>query len=403
MKNSMYTGLSQGCAALLLLCLSAGAQFTVEDALSRTMATHPSMREALLAVEEAAGEALQAGLPPNPELDIGIEGWRSGEDGEWLAGVSQALPISGKRRLARKAGMAGVAAAEQETEVQRRALKAYVEQLFYETLATQERAAMTGEILEHATKVAALTRHRFEAGDIPEVDWMRAAAGQSRYQAELEEVHRLHDTLRTRLAVLCGLSVAELPECTGQLAPSPDMLPEDEMIQGRLQDTPKHAARALRKSQAEVETQALKRAALPEPTLRVGLRRERATDNKAIDIGVSIGLPLFDRNQGALAVSRARTRRIQAESEMALQAETHTALTLLGDARAASLKAARLRAEALPKLEEVYLVLEQALEIGGVSLFEVLTAQHEIVEMHIDLLELESKARFSLIELLALL
>ena len=78
---------------VLLLIASAANSFSVEEAVRLATANHPALQAAGYAVEEALGEAQQAGLPPNPELDVGVEGWRNGgDDHELLAGVSQTLP-----------------------------------------------------------------------------------------------------------------------------------------------------------------------------------------------------------------------------------------------------------------------------------------------------------------------
>lgn len=387
----------------VLPCIPAAAQFTVEEAVSYAMSAHPSLQAALLAVEEASAEALQAGLPPNPELEIGVEGWRSGNDGEVLLGIVQTLPITGARKRARQAGRIGAEAAGQEAEAQRRVLHAHVEKVFYGTLAAQNMVVLAEVAYAYAERVAALTRQRFEAGDIPEVDWLRADGEQLRRKADLESTLRLRAAMRAQLALFCGLDEAGMPECAGELAPLIDDLPQQDVILDRLTAAPNYAARELRATQAVLETETLKRAALPEPALRLGMRRERSSGEPALDVNIGIGLPLFDRNQGAVAAARAKTLRIEAENDAAFREESHMAIALLGEAHAALLQATRLRSEVLPQLDEVSRIMEEALALGGATLFEVLAAQQESNDTHKELLELEREARTALIELLALL
>ncbi|HOH28786.1 MAG TPA: TolC family protein [Candidatus Hydrogenedentes bacterium] len=383
------------------------AQLTVEEAVARALENHPAMQGAFLAVEEARGSAQQAGLPPNPELEVGVESWSvSGNRGdglEFLAGVSQTLPLSGARRTARQAGLAGAEAAGLEAESLRRGIAAEVELLFFKTLAVQQRIIIAGEDFTRQETLAELTRQRFELGDIPEVDHMRASAELARSQAELQEIIRERDTLRAQLAHFCGMAMDAVPECTGEVAPAAEAIPDVASLEEGLRNSPRHQARLLRETQASGEADAVRRAAMPEPGLHVGLRRDTGEGSNAIDAGVRFGLPLFDRNQGARAAARARAQRIRAENEAALREETRRAIGLLNEARSALSTAEQLRGGVLTTQEDTREALEQALRLGGATLFEVLAEYRGISETKRSLLESETRARLALVELSALL
>mgnify|MGYP003790921465 CR=1 FL=1 len=387
--------------------LKAAAQLTAEEAVARALENHPALRGAQLAVEEEKGTALQAGLPPNPELEIGVESWSvSGNrenSPEFLAGVSQTLPLSGARRAVWQAGLAGVEAAGLEAQSLRREITAEVEILFYKSLAAQQRAAIAEENCSRQETLLELTRKRFELGDIPEVDYMRTSAEQARYQAELQEHILERDSLRAQLAHLCGITPDNFPECAGELAPHPEALPSAAGMEEKLLNSPRHQARLLRETQASGDADAVRRAALPEPNLRVGLRRDTGERSNALDVGLSFGLPLFDRNQGALTAARARAQRVRAENEAALREETRQAIALLNEARSALSSAEQLRSSVLSQQEAARDALEQALQLGGATLFEVLAEYRGISETKRVLLDKETQARLALIDLTALL
>lgn len=387
--------------------LSAAAPLTAEEAVARALEYHPALRGASLAVEEARGTAQQAGLPPNPELEVGVESWSvSGNRDnslEFLAGISQTLPLSGARRTARRAGLAGADAAGLEEASLRREITAEIETLFYKTLAAQERAAIAEDNCGRQETLVELTRKRFEVGDIPEVDYMRASAEQARYQAELQERILERDSLRAQLAHLCGIAPGDVAECSGTLAPSPETLPSAAGMEEQLLNSPRHRARLMRETQASEEADAVRRAALPEPNLRVGLRRDTGERSNALDVGLSFGLPLFDRNQGALTAARARAQRIRAENEAALREEIRQAIALLNEARSALSSTEQLRSSVLSQQEAARDALEQALQLGGATLFEVLAEYRGISETKRVLLDKETQARLALIELAALL
>ncbi|MBW7863099.1 MAG: TolC family protein [Candidatus Hydrogenedens sp.] len=390
---------------LILAALPVFAQgtFTAGEAVAMALGGHPALRAAGHATDEERGAALQAGLPPNPEVEAGVEAFRSGDDHELLVGVSQTLPVSGARRAARRAALLGVDAAERQAGALQKELAAEVRRLFHETLAAGERVRLAEAARADAEETARLMRVRHEKGDAPEMDAMRADAEHGRRRADAARAGRTRESLRARLAELCGVMPDALPECAGALAPAPEEVPEAEVLRARLEATPRHAARVLREGQAKTETEAARRAGFPEPTLRAGLRRDNASGTNSLDFGVGIALPLFDRNQGTVAAARARAQRLAAENESALRGELRRAMELRGEAASALDAAARLRGEVIPRYQEVCAAAEKALEIGGATLFELIAARDEFNRARMELLECEAAARAALVELEALL
>lgn len=391
---------------LLLMTASITGQFTADDAATLAAANHPALEAAGYAVEEAKGEALQAGLPPNPELDVGVEGWKSGDDEgghELLVGISQTLPISGTRNMARKAGMIGAAAASADTEALRLEIAGAARNLFHETLAAQERQRILSEIFTDADALASLTQIRFEQGDIAEVDLMRAVAERNRYLAEKENADKLLKGLRSQLAELCGIPDVELPECVGGSMLEASMLPSPAELKDALLAHPRGKARKMREAQAAAALQAVRRNAIVEPTLRIGMRRDDASKDNTLDVGISIPLPLFDRNQGAEAAARAREQRIRAENESDLRELVRTCLALRTEAEAAIAEAETTRSNVIPQLTAAYTAVEKALELGGVTVFETLAAKRDVAEAQLTLIESERKAHIALITLNTLL
>ncbi len=392
---------------LLMAAIAAIDPLTEEGAVNRALANHPSLRAALSAVEEATGEARQAGTPPNPELFVGVEGWRgrNRDDGghEYLVELKQPLPLSRARRIAQQAGMLGADAAEQDAAAVRLQIASYARTLFYETLVAQKRQALFDAMAADAEALASLTRVRFEAGDLPEMDLMRVVAEQHRYEAERDRTLREYEGLHAQLAELCGLEGEARPECVGAIAPEAVLLPDADVLEARLIDAPGHAAQRLRAEQAEAMVSAVKRSALPEPSLHAGLRRDSDARASSLDLGISIELPLFDRKKGAASAARAREQRIRAENEAVLRNDLRTALALRSEAEGAIIEAQQLRERVLPKLEAASAIIDNAQTLGGATLFETLAARRDIAETRLALLDSENRARSALIMLEALL
>lgn len=396
-----------GIAALLLPAhLAAAEPFTVESAVARALAIHPALQGAYAAVAEETGAAVQAGLPPNPELEMGVENWTQSTGNEPAmeihAGLTQQLPLSGARRMARRALTVGADAAAQAAGDVHRRIAAAAERAFYAVLAAREHAAIVNENAQYVRTLTTLSRARWEAGDIPEVDYLRAAAEQAQYTAELEAGNRALNAALGQLAAMCGMEVSALPECAGQIPLEDADLPEWETLPEQLHAAPRVRARAFREQQALLEVDAVRRAALPEPAVYLGWRRDTDADTHGLDAGIRISLPVFDRNQGARAAAMARARRVRAENNALLREELREAKALFDAICSRSEKAAHLRRHVLPQKEEVNAILERAVELGDRTLFELLAGRQDLLTLRLEILELETEARRAWIDLKAL-
>jgi cobalt-zinc-cadmium efflux system outer membrane protein len=308
-------------------------------------------------------------------------------------GLSQEIPAWGALRFAGKAGMTSALATEKELEVLRNQLIAQTHDYFYSSLYARKKLELLAVACEDADETARLMKVRVEKGDAPEIAWMRAGAEFGKFRAEKEVAVKDLETQRARLAELCGLSPDTLPECVGEIAPIQNVFPPVSAIQNRLETNARGEARILREEAAELLVEAERRAGRPTVALRAGLRRHDADDANAIDLGVSVGLPLFNRNQGAAAAARARRQRLIAEHEAQLREEVREAIRLHGEIDAALAAAEQLRTGVLPQYAAVCSALEKALEIGGITLVDLIHERRNLIETQLQHLEYETQAR----------
>src|SRR5690606_35089938 len=87
------------------------------EALERASATSPALIAAQAEVRAAEGRALQAGLRPNPELDLSIENFagtgafRGMDETESTLSIGQRFELGGKRTARQRAAEAEIEAA----------------------------------------------------------------------------------------------------------------------------------------------------------------------------------------------------------------------------------------------------------------------------------------------------
>jgi cobalt-zinc-cadmium efflux system outer membrane protein len=196
--------------SILLLCgaVSASAQthsLPLDDAIRVAWANDPTVAALTLAPEIARAREEQAGIRPNPELDVRAGAPLTGNS-EWElgAGVSQRLPNRARIEQARALARLGGDAPTLRLAEQRRLVAGEVRRRYYATIVSQARreiAAHTADAQRHA--LAELERRR-AAGEVSDAELtlvryelLRAEQALTLADAELAATHqRLRNRLR---------------------------------------------------------------------------------------------------------------------------------------------------------------------------------------------------------------
>jgi len=297
------------------------------DLVRRALASNGELAAARLDVERARARLRQAGLRPNPSVDIEQTTDRfTGDAGEreTSIGVSVPLELGGKRGRRIDLAKAEVEAAEAEIANRERQLTNEVRTTYAEALAALRELQITENLNDIDIQTARFVQTRVNEGESAPI--------------ELNLLRVEVDRLRSRRALVEGRLKAELLKLKVIAGLSPD----DSLRLREALDTPR-----LPSPPASVEAAIdialrtrpdLKLARLTEEVAQAGLRLARAesfpdvtpftkytvgrsvfddtpvgvlTDrDKLLSFGVSIGIPVFNRNQGskaeaALAISQA--------------------------------------------------------------------------------------------------
>ena len=317
-----------------------GAQetrLTLEQALGLFASNNIDLRTARARAAEASGLAAQARAFPNPSITATHEPLsRTGATySESYLNLTQRLELPGKRGARSEAGDRIRAAALAR-------LRADSVRLAFEVKRAYLQAAFGGERVALAERVAAIFRSanaaavaRFEEGDVSHYDVRRIAVERARYEnltsdASLESAaatRTLAQLISPREAsvrlALDPLPASLPPEMTAELIVSASAALRAELIAASA-DTDAVRAQA-RLARAE---------RLPDVTATGGYKRQSDGFGGAF-LGLSIPLPLFDRNGGAIQAADARanaaderlalTRR-QVEDDLRRAAEAYESL-----------------------------------------------------------------------------
>jgi cobalt-zinc-cadmium efflux system outer membrane protein len=354
---------------------------------AQTLAVQHNPKLAAFGWEVRAGEArtLQAGLPPNPEIEIEVENFAGSgafqgfQSAEITIHLSQLLELAGKRGKRMR-----VAALERDLtawdyEAARLDVLTQVTQAFVEVLSTQERLALNTELVRLAEQVVNTVAERVKAGKVSPVEESKARVELSTSRIALEHAQRGLEAARQRLVAAWGGNRPAFARAEGVLDAVP-AIPSAEQLTERLVQNPEIArwATEMARRRATVELARAKR--IPDPTIGSGFRHVSDTGDNAMVMSVSMPLPVFDHNQGGLLEARYQLAKAEEERRAAeiqgraALAEAYAALS------SAFVEATMLKNEVLPGAQRAFEAASEGYRQGKFGFLDVLDAQRTLFE-----------------------
>lgn len=357
-------------------------ELTLAQALAAAGANSPRLRDAAAAVEEARGRLTTARTyPHNPRVELEAAD-RDGADGSTTdrgIGLSQEIEIAGQGGKRAAAARAALAAAEATLERRRREVRAEAERAFADAVEAREllRVArsdvtLTGDLVDFAQR-----RLEAGAGTQIELNLASAAAGRAVHRAQRETAALA--AARARLAEAVGMDPAVPPRPAGTLPPAPaDLPPLAELTRRAAVHRSDLAAARQQREQAERRV-SLERARRI-PNLELGAFAAREEGAEIVGLRAGIALPLFDRNEGAVATALAALDRQVAQVDAGELAAGREVAAAYGGYRAAAEALTALGGLVVAPLEESLGLLRRAVEAGELSATDVLLLRRELVE-----------------------
>ncbi len=367
------------------------------DLVRRALASNGELAAARLEIERARGRLRQAGLRPNPTLDFEqTTGRFTGAPGESEISVGLAVPLElgGKRRKRIELAQAEFQAAEAEVADRERRLTNEVRVLYVEALASLRELGTLEELNVLDLQTTRFVQARVNEGETApiELNQLRVEVDRLRSRRALVE-GRLQASL-LRLKSLTGVPPAELlrlrEDIATPLLPTPPTS-VDAAIDIALRTRPDLRFARLNEEVAEAGLRLARAQGVPDVTpftkysygrsvfddTPVGVLRDR---DKLLTFGVSVGIPVFNRNQGgkveaAAAISQAQRRREFLEA--VVRSEVQSSYARYEAARAA---VTIFEQGVIPRSTENIRTIRAAYQIGAFSITDLLVEQRRLVD-----------------------
>lgn len=393
--------LAGGCAA--------GRVLTLDQAVEQALAGNRGFAAGYFEVEKAQGRALQAGLPKNPELEIGVRSdllfKNEGERG-LTVGVSQAIPRKDRLRKAREAAHLSVDQQRALVRDAERQLIGEVQTMFVRILTLDRQYRARERLVENGTRLAALITQRYQAGEVPQTDIAPIQIENAKLNQEQGLLLAEKADAELKLRQLLGWSPEEPLQVTGEL---------DEVVKRwtgntatpPMEQRPDVQAANIAIAQARAEIEVAKAEAYDDISVGVDLEGERAIFDAPVGrkqdyylgVKVAIPLPFRNKNQGRIAEQQAARRQAEAEVEASRQ----KAVAEVAQARNAAAKLSpiltRYREELIPLAESHFQAVQRAYQQGQQGIAPVFQAQQQRYSLEFDYLTYLSRQIDALIAL----
>lgn len=369
-------------AALVLACHPALAQtappaaLTLNQALLRALAADFALPAARARVRGAAAGVFQASRALNPSIGVELEnfggsgvyrGFRSPETTLYL---QQTIELGDKRAARTGVARSELGATKARGTVRVLDLFREVEVAWIDVVAAMAQVRVAEDRFAIAQRLRDELARRAQAGRDPLYVQMRADA-----QLSLERiaVDQARATARIARANLAGYWRGS-PEYDVDLAAFEKTA---DAINGKVFNADVavlEAERELAASRVGLE----RSRAVPDPAVRVGVRRFGDTNDTAIIAGVAIPLPLFDTNQGNINRAEAQRQAAALEVEAGRRTLRRELTRLQARLEANATEARRIQSEVVPQAEQAVQLIRDGLERGGFSYIEFVDAQRTL-------------------------
>lgn len=363
----------------------------------------PTLAAARSGVQVKAGRARQAGLYPNPSIEFEIAelSTRDPDDRKEKVSLVQPLILSGRRGAAVTAARAEREAAVQRyyrarTDIFRRIHTLWAEQLYF-----REANAAFGELLRVASLTLGVAQTRFESRAAPESQVTRALL--EVYELEVGQQQLAREQAKGSAELTSLLGGAPIPSDRLVGALEPDSISISELLRSTaLDEHPALQAAQWNIDAAEASVREAKAARIPDLGLFVAYGRYRAMDEGFVEAGLTVPLPIFNRNQGrvvetqsVVAQAQERARIVRNDLEATLEVARQRYLTFRDQLNAAM-------SRIMPAAERGLTQAQEGYRAGHLPFLELIDAQRTLANIRLRTLELRKDLVVAEAELMSL-
>lgn len=348
---------------------------------------HPTLNASLSRILTARHEALQAGLPPNPNLGLFIdEAGNENDPGLWGAYLQRKHIRGNKLALGREIKNREANVLEVEFETQATRIRTDVRTAFYKLLIVKEKMALMSQLFQTQQQAVAKAHQLFDAGETPRTDVLQTELQLQRTQVLMSQLEITSQTAWRELASVVGDPEIQPREVSGDLNPIVEPVSFEECRNHILAHSPE-----LQSAQAEMDRirWTIEREiaeTVPDYQTQLTVGRDSTTNHFFTGLQIQIPLQVCDQNQGNIAAAKSRLVTAQNELERIKLDLSKRLSSEYRQYESALAKTDMYLNQLLPKSQETLELLQQGYP-SDVSFLQLSVAQQAVIDIALEYLD----------------
>jgi cobalt-zinc-cadmium efflux system outer membrane protein len=364
---------------------------SLEELQQMALQNNPTFAQAAANIRAAEGRKQQSGLYPNPT--VGYQGeqirggsFRGGEQGFF---VQQNIVMAGKLGMNRNIFEQEKKQAETEADEQKLRVITNVKMSYIQALAAQQTLDLRRDLSKLTQDAVETSRQLANVGQADAPDVLEAEVEAQQADLAVTMAEQNQQRAWKELAAVVGNAKLPLLRLEGSLEDTP-AIDADGLVEKIVNDSPAVKIAELGVKKAEASLARAKRETIPDLQLRAGMEQNRElldttgqpTGLQAFaDVGVQI--PIFNRNQGNIAASKADVERAQREVERVKLSLRERAASVVQSYAYSQTAAARYRSEMIPRAQKAYEMYAKKYQEMAAAYPQVLIAQRTLMQLQV--------------------
>ena len=352
---------------------AAAEPLSLAKAIELALEGNPEVAAAKRQWEATEGQVLQGRSRPNPELAYSLEDTRSKTRTQsWQLNLP--VELGGKRAARTKAAEKTREQAQAQLAELQATVRANVAAAYFDVLTAQERLVLARDSAALAKSATDTVAKRVAAGKVSPVEESKARVAEAGVRVELAQAASEQRNALSRLFALLGRIDAPYTVLEGKAENLPSV-PSLADLQPLISSAPGVVLARIEVDRRKALTALEQSKRVPDVTVSVGMQRSNETQRNVLLFGVSVPLPIFDRNQGNLlealkledkARDELQAASVRLHSEVAQGQERLSTITA---------EVQSLQQDVLPGAKSAYDAATIGFENGKFNFLEVLDAQ----------------------------
>ncbi len=376
---------------------------SLDEIVRLAVANNGEIKIARLEIDKARARLTQAGSRQNPTLEVEQSTGRLvGSPGDRNLSVGFSLPVDvyGQRQKRIDIARADIVLREAELTARQRDITAQVFSSYAEALSALKELQILDELLELDTQTVAFVQIRVNEGETPPLELNLLQTEIERLRARRELADGRIQTALAKLKYFAGvaydqplkireeISSAQIPQlpATSETGISVAITSRPEIRVAELEEQLASAGLRLVRSQSRPDITAYTRysqgrSAFDDP------RGAYSEADRSLTLGVSIGLPIFDKKQGLKAEAEIAIRQAQEKRAFAEAVIRNEVVTAFQRIESANRALRTLESAVIPRSQENIRTIRKVYEIGELKITDLIAEQKKLLEANRDLNE----------------